>query len=181
MIRSKGGSAEDICFACGLCCNGVIFGDVNLQRRDNAARLRALGLQLAKPKTMESASGRGLRFHQPCNAYDGCRCRVYAGRPEHCKQFECLLLKGVRAGETAREAALRTIRQTRNGAQTIKRLLRELGDTDEGLDLAARFRRTAARLEDIGADKETGRIFGQLTLRMHGLNFVVAESFYPGA
>ncbi|HXT12069.1 MAG TPA: YkgJ family cysteine cluster protein [Candidatus Angelobacter sp.] len=164
---------NSLCLECGLCCNGVIFADVQLQLGENAERLRALGLAFVASKKAE-------KFKQPCNAFDGCRCRIYAERPTYCRQFECLLLKSVKAGRTDPSAALRTIRTALQRVKKVKTLLRDLGDAEESLALSKRFRRMQRRLESSGLDEETAETFGDLTLAVHDLNMLLAEAFYPG-
>jgi hypothetical protein len=187
-LAQKGGAgspAEGLCFACGLCCNGVIFADVRLQAGDDAERLRSLGLPLTagRPGRSQEAdnSSRPIRFRQPCAAFDGCRCRIYADRPRYCREFECVLLKSVSAGHTGRDAALGIIASARRRADEVLSLLRQLGDRDEHLPVAARFRRTARRLEQQGLDEETAERYGRLTLAVHDLNLLLADAFYPGS
>ena len=152
--RTKSSEAviEELCPACGLCCNGVIFANLALQPGDPAARLRSLGL----PVCNSHSALRPPHLTQPCAAFDGCRCRVYADRPKYCRQFECVLLKSVRAGHTEPAAALRIIRTARERADKVLRLLRALGDTDEQLPLSARFRRTGKRLQERDLEEEVG-------------------------
>src|ERR1041384_8180337 len=99
--------SNDLCLECGLCCNGVIFADVQLEPADDAARLQSLGLSLSRPRAGQGSatkagnpqsaictSAREARnqfeepilrraweanpkFKQPCSAFDGCRCRIY--------------------------------------------------------------------------------------------------------
>ncbi|HWX22869.1 MAG TPA: YkgJ family cysteine cluster protein [Candidatus Binatia bacterium] len=176
---SNEGRAEDLCLSCGLCCNGVIFARVQLQPGDDAARLRSLGLPLPERSAAPSAL-RARQFPQPCSALDGCRCRIYPERPHYCRQFECLLLKSVEAGKTRREAALEIIGTARQRADKVRRLLRELGDTDERTALSARFRRTARRLEKAALDEASAATYGELTMAVHDLNFLLSQSFYPG-
>src|SRR5690242_17601591 len=96
---SNGCVPEDICLTCGLCCNGAIFADVVLQTGDDLGRLESAGLTfLAAPGQRVPTGSRNRRFSQPCAAFDGCQCRIYSERPRHCQKFECLLLKGVKAG-----------------------------------------------------------------------------------
>jgi hypothetical protein len=161
--------ANALCLECGLCCNGVIFADVQLQPGDNAARLRILGLK----------SGVNRKFPQPCTAFDGCRCNVYSERPQYCREFECLLLKGVKGGEMGIAGALRVIRTARQRVQKVKQLLNELGDADERVALSKRFRRVKRRLERSPLDDETAEKFGELTLAVHDLNVLLSEAFYP--
>src|SRR5262249_40911800 len=138
------------------CCNGVLFKDVELQPADDAARLKALGLPVAK--------SRKLKFPQPCAALDGCACRIYADRPARCRQFECALLKSFAAGNVRTSAALRIIGDTKVLAQKVSRLLSELGDADEHVALSLRFKRTKRRLEASNSDPERAEKFGELTL-----------------
>lgn len=186
---SQGAVPESICLKCGLCCDGTIFADVRLQQGDDSRRLQKLGLPLAigrrKPQTANApedfaATPHHCKFHQPCAAFDGCRCRIYDDRPRHCRNFECGVLKSLREGRLGRRTALRIIRSTRDHASTALSLLRQFGDTDESLPIAARFRRTTRRLEEIGLNPASAQLYGKLTLAMHDLNFLLSEAFYPG-
>src|SRR5438067_11601285 len=143
-------NSSSLCLECGLCCNGVIFADVRLQPEDDPARLKALGLTISTPHLRDGTR----HFNQPCSALDGCRCRIYADRPAYCRQFDCLLLKSVNEGRTGTAEALGTIRTARQGMDKVLGLLRKLGDTDEHIPLAKRFRRTARRLDRVGSDTE---------------------------
>jgi Fe-S-cluster containining protein len=168
--------SNSLCLACGLCCNGVIFANVQLQPGDNAAQLRSLGLAFAPRST--SKTGRE-QFKQPCTAFAGCQCNIYPDRPKYCREFECLLLKSVHAGETELEKALRIIRSTLRRVKKVKQLLRELGDADETVALSNRFRRVKRRLESGPLDRDSAGKFGDLTLAMHDLNILLSEKFYP--
>ena len=57
-------SAEQLCLACGLCCDGTLFDNVQLGPRDDAPALKALGLPV------EVTRGRTpvTLFRQPCAA-----------------------------------------------------------------------------------------------------------------
>ena len=144
--------------------------------REDAAPLLSVGMPLLRGDGKDRA---GWKFLQPCAAFDGCRCRIYSSRPNHCKNFECLLLKGLRRGELTRSVALGLIHRTRRKAERVDRLLRELTDADRGLALGERFRRCARRLEQGGLDSGTVEKFGQLTVSFQQLNFTLAKHFYP--
>jgi uncharacterized protein len=175
--KSDASVIDQLCLTCGLCCNGVIFANLALQPSDNAARLRSLGLPVCNSHSVL----RPPHLTQPCAAFDGCRCRVYADRPKYCRQFECVLFKSVKAGHTEPAAALRIIRTARERADKVYRLLRALGDTDEQLPLTARFRRTSKRVGEHELDEETADTYGQLTLAVHDLNLLLGDAFYPGS
>ena len=97
----------------------------------------------------------------------------------YCREFDCLLLKSVRAKRVAAGAARELVRLARDRAEKVRRLLMRLGETDEESALADRFRRTAKRLERLGLDPEIAEAYGQLTLAFHELNLLLSESFYP--
>ena len=166
--------SNSLCFSCGLCCNGVIFADVRLGPGYEAERLRLLG---APVKGVRSEDGTS-KLPQPCSAFDGCRCKIYADRPKHCRKFECLLLKDVIADRTTNTDALRTIRLAQWRMRKVKRLLRKLGDTDEDVALSKRFRRMKKRLETAPADPVAAGTFSELTVAMHELNMLLSEAFY---
>lgn len=173
--------ADDLCLVCGLCCDGTIFARVKLQPEDDPERLRSFGMPVVQPSRSFKGSSRAqnfARFKQPCAAFDGCCCRIYAERPTYCRQFECLLLKSVKAGTRGTASALRLIRETRERTETVRRLLRALGDTDEQAPLSERFRRTARRLEKLGPDRQAAEIFGDLTVAVHELNLLLSQYFY---
>lgn len=167
-------SSVPLCLECGLCCNGVIFADVRLQPGDDPARLQSLGL----PISTSHLAPRTSHFPQPCSALKGCRCRIYSDRPKYCREFDCLLLKSVNTGRVGTADALHTIRTARERAEKVRRLLRQLGDTDEHVPLATRVRRTARRLDEVGLDQETADTYGQLTLAFHDLSLLLSDAFY---
>ena len=165
-----------LCLKCGLCCNGVIFADVELEPEDNVKDLEALGLAIHNQKSKI----KNPKFFQPCSMLEGCRCRIYADRPKYCREFECVLLKSVRRGTLDESGALRLIRRARAGCDEVKKFLRALGDEDEGVALSARFRRMQRRMQLGGADGQRAELFGRLTLAMQDLNVLLSRSFYPG-
>lgn len=112
--------------------------------------------------------------------FDGCRCNIYADRPKYCREFACALLKSVEAGNMAPIKAEGIIRTAHQRVKRVMNLLEALGDKDQHLAFAGRFRRTAKRLEKAGFDETTADAFGQLTLEAHDLNLLLSHSFYPG-
>ena len=187
-MTSPGSLPEQLCLACGLCCNGVLFKDVELQPVDDAERLRSLGLPIREARRAQSKHGnskpetRNSKFPQPCAALcEGNHCRIYSERPARCREFECALFKSVAAGQTELAAALKTIRAAHQRADEVRRLLRALGDADEHLALSLRFKRTRRQLEAGGFDDASADTFGELTLAVHALNVLLSSRFYPGS
>jgi Fe-S-cluster containining protein len=77
-----------LCRACGLCCDGSLFGRVDFEP-DEVPSARRRGLRVLP-------NGKG--FEQPCDALassaevpgERC-CRIYDERPRACRRFTCLL------------------------------------------------------------------------------------------
>ena len=169
-------ASSALCLACGLCCDGTLFGNVELQLADDEDQLKALGLPI---------SSRGKpRFPQPCRALGAdCRCAVYTDRPQQCRAFVCALLQAVESQDKTADAALRLIRRTRQQAERVRVLLRTLGDTDELRAMAKRFQKVRHRLETQppeGLDRESQLdTLAELTLAVHELQFALRRHFYP--
>ena len=164
-------AVAQLCPQCAMCCNGVLFKDVELQPGDSATILRTIGLPVSKSGVQ--------KFPQPCAALEGCSCRIYAARPVRCREFECALLKSVAAGKTEVPAALRGIREAQKRTEKVRQLLRASGDVDESLALSLRFKRTQRRLESTSFPDAAADTFGELTLAVHDLNLLLREKFYP--
>ena len=166
----KMNAINQLCPACGLCCNGVLFADVELQKGDNAGRLIDLGMALKK-KGMKRA------FVQPCRCFDGKLCRIYADRPKRCATFECGLLKRVQSGEIPATDALKRIADATKLAEKVRRLLRRLGDKDEQLALTKRYSRVMSQPIDLAAGDDAGEARGELMLAVNDLMHVLQREF----
>jgi Fe-S-cluster containining protein len=168
-------SGEQLCGACGLCCDGTLFDLVKLEASDDAKKLKALGL----PVTVSRGKAPVARFPQPCAALCEDRlCRLYADRPWQCRAFECGVFKDAKAGRITFAGALRLVKQARRRADKARRLLRELGDTEEHRALGERFHRMSERLEVGNADATANAKFADLSLVMHHLKLQALEKFY---
>ena len=161
---------DQLCPKCGLCCNGVLFADVELQRDDDAGRLIDLGLSLRK-------KGGKRVFVQPCNCFDGKLCRIYADRPARCRTFECGLLKRVQNGAMEATAALKRISEAQRQAENVRRLLRRLGQNDEQLALTKRYAQVMKAPIDLSGSGDTGELRGELMLAVNDLMLLLQRDF----
>lgn len=139
-------AVRQLCPQCGLCCNGVLFGDVELQRGDNQKLLTQEGVTLFR-------KGRKTAFAQPCSLYVDGLCRIYENRPRRCATFVCGLLKRVQTGETAPAAALKKIATAKRHVAQVTKLVRQLGNHDEGAPLNQRYAAIMAQPIDLAADE----------------------------
>jgi hypothetical protein len=160
-----------LCPHCGLCCDGILFSDVELSAGDDAERLRKLGLTLEK-------KGRGkLAFAQPCACFDGGLCTIYADRPGLCRKFECGLLKRVQDGGLGVAAALKTISRTRQQAETVRGLIRRLGQDDERLAMTKRYAQVMGTTADLSGPESDTESRGELMLAVDELMWRLRRDF----
>jgi hypothetical protein len=166
---------EQLCSACAMCCDGTLFDLVKLEGSDDAQKLKSLGL----PIKVSRGKTPIVRFPQPCAALcQDLKCRVYADRPWQCRIFECGVFKAVKAGAMPLSTAQRLVKQTRQRANKARRLLRELGETDEHRALGERFHRISEHLEAGNGDAEARAKYADLSLVMHHLKLQTLDHFY---
>jgi uncharacterized protein len=158
-----------------LCCDGSLFDFVKLEPGDDARRLQQLGLPVKASRGRIPVSS----FPQPCAALCQDRsCRVYRDRPQQCREYECGVLKEAKAGQITFAAGLREVKKARRRADEVRRVLRELGDTDEHRALGERFHRTSERLEAGGISEAVRDKYADLTQAVHHLKMQFSAKFY---
>ena len=123
---------DTLCTRCGLCCDGTLFGDVELSGPKESARLEALGLDV----DTDDADAELLAL--PCAGLRSTRCSVYAHRPQCCRTFECRLLQKARRGVVTTELALARIAKARMQLRHVKALLSKMEARPVRLPLAER-------------------------------------------
>jgi uncharacterized protein len=156
-------AVSQLCPNCGLCCNGVLFADVELRAGDDANRLAKLGLSLVK-------KGRNkIAFAQSCACFDGKLCKIYADRPKRCRTFECGLLKRAQDGELDADAALKIISKTKKQAEKVRVLLRQLGQNDERLAMTKRYAQAMNAPIDLSDHETNSERRGELMLAVDDL------------
>ena len=168
--NSPANFVSQLCPKCGLCCNGILFADVELQKGDGAKRLAELGLTLKK-------KGRKHAFAQPCAGFGGTLCRIYADRPRHCRAFECGLLKRVQTGGMEVESALEKIAGAQRLAEKVRQRLRRLGDQDEQLALTRRYAQVMREPMDFSSGEGGAELRGELMLAVNDLMQTLQRDF----
>ena len=163
-------ATDQLCLACGLCCNGVLFGDVELQRGDDPRQLTRLGLELFR-------KARKQCFVQPCACFDGRLCSIYEDRPKRCRTFECRLLQRVHAGEATVHSALKRIATARRVIRIVEKLCRELGQTDERLPLNRRYATFMSQPFDLAGDSTMVRQRRRLMAAVARLATILERDF----
>ena len=84
---------QELCLACGMCCDGTLFIWAPLAAEDEGGALEGFAVG------DEPRKG-GAHFDLPSSHLDGRRCTLYqAWRPRVCHTFRCKLLRAFEAGE----------------------------------------------------------------------------------
>jgi Fe-S-cluster containining protein len=164
-------SGEDLCLRCGLCCDGTLFGDVELQGSDDLAVLSQAGVVLRR-------KGKRQIFTQPCACLDGRSCRIYQNRPARCRTFDCQVLRRSFTRELNRSQALRLIARARKYTGEVERLLSKLGNRNHAEPLNRRYSSVIAEPVDLTADSSaTWRLRGDLMRAAEKLAALIATEF----
>lgn len=109
---NDGRFAQSLCTACGLCCNGTLFGYVPLTTADDLVPRPADRVELENGQS-------GLK--QSCHYYSKGLCSIYyAGRPHSCINYRCQVLKRYTRDEITLQQALDEIRATVRRINLIK-------------------------------------------------------------
>lgn len=163
-------AVAELCPACGLCCNGVLFADVELAAKDDRGALKSLGLELRR-------KGRKQAFAQPCACFHARLCRIYADRPERCRTFECGVLKRVQGGKLKSPAALKLIAQVQRQARVIEGQLERLGNRDTQAPLSRRYAKVMAEPIDLSGDADAVELRAELMLGVAALMELLHHHF----
>jgi uncharacterized protein len=166
--------ATDLCSACGLCCNGILFYSVRLQPKDSPKELIGLGLKLQRKKKQYS-------ILQPCPAFCGTHCSIYEKRPERCRAFECEQLRQLTAGETTEALALEKIREARESADHVMELMWNMGERNEKRNILRRYESICARVPDASEEPLATHLKNQLTAAMQKMEEILQQHFRVSA
>lgn len=162
---------DTLCTRCGLCCDGTLFGDVELTGPAEATRLELLGLDV----DADDADVELLAL--PCGALRGTTCGVYAARPRCCRTFECRLLQDTRAGVVTVDAALARIGAARAQVARVERLLSTAGPGPAiRLPLAERVADAVAELSK-SSSPGNHRRRARVTSAMAGVTRMIRTTF----
>lgn len=102
-MKSTPEQLSELCLACGMCCDGTLFGKAHIKDADEFDRLKALGMSTLYEDANAS-------FTQPCPQYHG-SCKIYRTAPSVCSNYYCLPLRKLKRGATSFSETEKTIRQ----------------------------------------------------------------------
>ena len=105
--------SENICLACGLCCDGTLIGFVQLEREELSA--------VRKIMDVEEVKGNAIFLHPCPKLCDGCT--VYSQRPKQCGIFKCGLLNSVEQNEMDFNSAVKMVDSVKQKKSAIEQLI----------------------------------------------------------
>lgn len=109
--------ASRLCLACGMCCDGTVYGVARLDREE-IPKAVARGF---RPCTAPNGSD---AFDFPCSHLDGKACTIYdQWRPQVCGDYFCALQDRVKANEMTEAQALETIAATLKSRDQLREVL----------------------------------------------------------
>jgi Fe-S-cluster containining protein len=92
-----------LCQACGLCCQGQLYGRVPLLAEEIA---------LARTWPVEFTTYKDVvNLKQPCGCFQEQRCSVYSQRPQTCVKYRCQLLRRLGQNEISQAEAVKLVTQ----------------------------------------------------------------------
>lgn len=103
---------SDVCTACGLCCDGTMFGYAPLEP-DELEQAAAAGFDL---KDFGGKPG----FAQPCRQLCGTSCGIYLDRPQVCRGFRCATLRQLDDGQIDPAEAARRVADVRAAVAQLR-------------------------------------------------------------
>lgn len=166
--KASANMIDQLCTQCGLCCDGTLFADVELEDESEEAVLESMGLAI-------DTDGPPVLL-QPCMALDGTRCTVYEHRPGCCRTFECRLLQRVQRRQITPEDALRRVAEARSLAVELNTLCLEAGEVAEELPLKERAIEVLAGPIEVG-DDQAGSLRTKIASTMDALGQHIHEHF----
>ncbi len=164
-------AVDRLCPNCGLCCDSVLFADVELRPGDDAARLAQAGLVIAKKGRRKRA------LAQPCACFDGKYCKIYSDRPRQCRMFECGLLKKVNAGKLDVETALEMISEAKMLADRVRVLLRAFGQRPDRQAMSHCYSEAMSSPIDLSRGKNVVERHGELMRAFEDLMNLLEKQF----
>jgi len=147
-----------------------MFELVRLQPADSPKELAALGLKLKRKRGTTC-------FQQPCSAFRGSHCAIYAQRPERCRVFECRQLQQVATGDTTEGEALQKIEAAREQAAHVTELLSRLGERSSRRRLKQRCEDALAQPAAVFGSPDSASVLAMLSQSISALEALLDADF----
>jgi hypothetical protein len=112
-----------LCTACGLCCDGTLFGFMPVEPDEHAIAARA-GVAVSERRGIASVP-------LPCTYLDGACCTIYGHNYRICSTFRCKLLRARTAAKIDADAALAHVAEAQRLRNAFVSAARDAGITGD--------------------------------------------------
>jgi uncharacterized protein len=126
---------QNLCMACGLCCDGTLFKTARVDPDERLIELQASGVQI-------HIENERRRLLLPCAAYENNICKAYYNeRAKVCTEYQCKLLKQCLSGKITWDEAEEVVRTTQLHKKELEANLRKVYRFNSGKSLTDIFQR----------------------------------------
>ncbi len=158
----------NICLSCGLCCDGVLIGFVQLDKEELSV-MRTL-------KDIEAFENSGL-FFQPCSNLDADGCNIYSQRPRQCDLFKCEILKSIENKELDFDSALEIINLVKQKKLNIEKQFASLPFRLQSQSFYFKIVEIHNFMQKNNGESTLQQTHGSLLSEIDELNTLVSKSF----
>jgi hypothetical protein len=155
-----------------MCCDGTMYGTVDLDASDRLHGIEAAGLELTTRDNLTF-------FRQPCTAFGAGCCGIYDDRPAVCRWYRCLLLRRLEAGEVGGDAAGALVSKTVAMRDRVRSGIIAYLGSEHREPLQALYRRMLAKIDAEPDPAEAKREHGDLLFAVVALRVILAREFEP--
>jgi len=163
---------KSLCVGCGMCCDGTMYKSVDVEVGDQLPLLEAEGIALYTEEKFTF-------FRQPCTAFDTDRCKIYESRPTVCREYRCLLLRRLDAGEANPADAVALVARTTALRDRVRSGLMAFLETAERVPLGELYRRMLSKLDAASDPEAARREASELLFDVVALRVILAREFEP--
>jgi len=165
---------ENLCTSCGLCCDGTLYREVNLNSDDEQSRLLALGAEI---KPAPGNPQKPFAMSLGCKAHVDGLCTIFGERPTDCGKFECALLRTMRKGEKSLHEAKRIVAETKHYRDALRQAAEISAPEKADLPILD-LRNFAISLFDKDVAPEDRVTHGSMIIEATALNVMMYDYFH---
>ena len=165
---AKVNKQQSLCQSCGLCCDGTLFSQADLD---------STGVGPSWPQIVVQSISTGKSLPQPCAAFQRNLCVIYPSRPSVCQKFRCKLLKQYTSGKVSFDAALSVIGKTKSIKMAYLSAISEVIPADSYAAPSALFRQFKSSFQDEFDSRDFKRAHSKILLLYARLRYELKDKF----
>lgn len=171
---AENNNRSGICLSCGLCCDGTIFLNVEIDDLKLISQHKSLGIDFV---ILDKKNDGKLYFKQPCPAHRGGRCSIYTDRPIVCRNYQCKILKAYDRGELEISSAIAIIKRAKSQKEKIIKRISELLPSLQTRNILFLLHEEVFAAYKNARDAEFKKHCSDLLLEIGALRFYMSKHF----